>query len=481
MEKISRRRFLQDSLALLAVTFLPDEVVATVRRGSRGYVGPNEQLRIAVIGVHGQGMSHVKAYAAMPDVTVAAICDVDTAVWDKAVKAVEERGGKTPKTLQDLRYLLDDKEIDAVSIATPNHWHALAAIWAMQAGKDVYVEKPVSHNLSEGRRMVEAARKYGRICQTGTQIRSSTGVREAMEYLHSGKLGKITLARGLCYKLRPSIGKVEGEQAVPSTVDYNLWLGPAPKKPLKRKRFHYDWHWFWDYGNGDLGNQGVHQMDLARWGLNQKELPRRVLSLGGRFGYEDDGETPNTQLVFFDYGDSQLIFEVRGLPTSDLKGVKVGNLFYGTEGILVIPSYSNAVVYDLDGNKVKEFGGGGDHFRNFIEAVRSRRVADLKADIEEGHLSSALCHLGNISYRLGTRQPFSSSTKAFGDNKSAYETFGRFEEHLAANGIRLEETTYLLGRELSIDPARETCGKDKEANALLTREYRAPFVVPERF
>jgi len=494
MDRISRRHFLEDTLFLLAAASASVPVVAEERRPVRRRVSPNEKIHVAVIGVNGRGMGHVNDLASMDDVVVAAICDADTATFGKAVAAVEKKGKPAPKTVQDIRRLLEDREIDAVSIATPNHWHALGAIWAMQAGKDVYVEKPVSHNVSEGRRIVEAARKYRKICQTGTQSRASRGLQEAMAYLHEGRLGKVYLSRGLCYKTRRSIGVAGGEQAIPPTVDYDLWLGPAPMKPVRRKNFHYDWHWFWDYGNGDLGNQGIHEMDKARWGLNKKSLPHSVLALGGRFGYQDDGETPNTVISFFDYGDAQLIFEVRGLVEEPPKPGetekdwlklhpryrKVGNIFYGTEGVMVMPSYSSAVVFDNDGNKVRDFNGGGDHFRNFIDAMRSRKHTDLYADIEEGHLSSALCHLGNISYRLGALQRFNEKTKAFGDNKEAYETYGRFEEHLAANGLQLQDAYYRLGRELEIDSKRETCGKDREANALLTREYREGFVVPKK-
>lgn len=436
-------------------------------------------------------MTHVNAYAAMKDVTVAAICDTDTATFANAVKAVEAHGGAKPDTIQDIRKLLERKDIDAVSIATPNHWHALAAIWAMQAGKDVYVEKPISHEVQEGRSIVRAARKYGRICQCGTQCRSSKGLQQAMEYLHSGKLGKIRLARGLCYKTRGSIGLAGADMTPPSTVDYDIWLGPAPMKPVHRKRFHYDWHWFWDYGNGDLGNQGIHEMDKARWGLGKRGFPKTVLGLGGRFGYVDDGQTPNTELIFMDYGDSQLIFEVRGLvkPAKETEhdwlnlsptNYKVGDVFYGEKGVMVMPSYSDAVVFDNDGNKITEFHGGGNHHRNFINAMRSRKVSDLNADCEEGHISSALCHLGNISYKLGEMKPFNPRTGAFGDNKEAIETYGRFEDHLIANGLKLDAATYRLGRKLTLSSTSERFVGDAEANALLTRPYRAGYVVPEK-
>jgi hypothetical protein len=350
----------------------------------------------------------------------------------------------------------------------------------MQAGKDVYVEKPVSHNVTEGRRIVEAARKYKRICQTGTQSRSSKGLQEAIAFVQSGKLGKLQVSRGLCYKPRGSIGKVDGPQSIPKTVDYDLWCGPAPKKPLMRKRLHYDWHWVWDYGNGDLGNQGIHEMDKARWGLGVNQLPRSVMSVGGRFGYVDDGETANTQVCIYDYGDQQLIFEVRGLMTDPLRGARVGNIYHCTDGYLVVPNYHGGIAFTKDGKEIQRFEGGGDHFVNFLKAVRSRNNSDLSADILEGHLSSALCHLGNISYRLGSLQPFSKKTEAFGDNKEAFETFARMEEHVRDNKVPLDSTSYRLGPKLLFDPQAERFVDNSAADALLTREYRSPFVVPER-
>ncbi len=494
MSAMNRRAFLKDSalLAALAGAGLQSVAPAAEKAASKEKGSANERLRVAVVGVNGRGMSHVGGFANRYNCVVTTICDADSAVIGNAMKAVEKTQGHAPRFEQDVRKVVEDRDVDIVTIATPNHWHALAAIWALQNGKDVYVEKPVSHNVSEGRRIVEMARRHNRICQTGTQSRSSKGMRDAMAFLHSGKLGKIKLARGLCYKLRPSIGKVQGAQPIPKTVDYNLWCGPAPLKPLMRKRLHYDWHWIWDYGNGDLGNQGIHEMDKARWGLGKNELAKSVLSVGGRFGYVDDGETANTQICLFDYGDCELIFEVRGWPSkppfpgkhSPKDSVKptnfVGNVWYGTEGFLVCPSYTNGVAYSNDGEVLARFSGGEDHFGNFVEAVRSRKVEHLNADILEGHLSSALCHLGNISYRLGTPQPFRKGARAFGDDKEAGETFARMEEHLQGNGIALDGLKYQLGRKLTVDPKAESFVGDKEANALLTREYRKGFEVPDR-
>jgi predicted dehydrogenase len=411
---------------------------------------------------------------------VTTICDADQAVAGPALKVAEQVQGKAPAYVQDLRKVIDDKAIDVISIATPNHWHALAAIWALQAGKDVYVEKPVSHNVREGRCIVEAARKYRRVCQAGTQCRSSTGLRQAIEFLRAGRLGHVKLARGLCYKLRPSIGSAGGEQLVPASVDYDLWCGPAPKKPLTRKRLHYDWHWFWDYGNGDLGNQGIHQMDIARWALGKNELPRAAQSIGGRFGYTDDGETPNTQICTYDYGDCELIFEVRGLPTKPLYGASIGDIIYGTDGYLVIPSYTTATAFTPEGHVIQKFSGSGDHYQNFIQAVRRRRPEDLHADVLDGHLSSALCHLGNISYRLGSVQPCSKASNSLGDDKEAYESLARMEEYLKGDHVPVDRTAYRVGPRLSIDPRAESFIGAAEADAYLSREYRKGFEVPER-
>jgi predicted dehydrogenase len=402
------------------------------------------------------------------------------------VQAAQKAQGVEPRVVADFRRALDDKNVHAVSIATPNHWHALAAIWAMQAGKHVYVEKPVSHNIWEGRRIVEASRHYNKICQTGTQVRSQPGIREAIEYIRAGKLGKLSVARGLCYKSRPSIGRANGPQVAPRTMDYNLWCGPAANRPPQRNHprngtVHYDWHWTWEYGNGDLGNQGIHQMDVARWGMGKNELPRNAISLGGRFGYSDDGETPNTQLCLFDYADAELIFEVRGLPTANYRGAMVGNVFHCSDGYVVMTTYNNAAAFDNNNRELRRFTGSADHFGNFISAVRSGRRADLNADILEGHLSSALCHLANISYRLGRNVAFDRRNGVLGENREGNESLTRMVEHLRGNNVPLDKTMLTVGRRLNLDVRAETFGNDQEANRLLTREYRKGFVVPARF
>ncbi|MCL2330902.1 MAG: Gfo/Idh/MocA family oxidoreductase [Phycisphaerae bacterium] len=485
MSTLNRRHFLKSSLA--AGAFVATGCSQNSRTQTLGPIqpprrGPNEEIRVACIGFRGQGQNHINIYAGLKDVAIAMLCDTDKAVWDKGFELLAKANRPAPPCVQDLREVYDNKEIDAVSIATPNHWHALATIWAMQAGKHVYVEKPAGHNVSESRRMVEAARKYNRICQVGTQCRSLKGAIDAMDYIKNGKIGKLHTARGLCYKRRDTIGLSDHPAHVPDSLNYELWIGPAPMQLPHRKNVHYDWHWFWDYGNGDIGNQGPHQMDVARWGMGKQTLPHSVISFGGRFGYKDDGETPNTQVAFFDYGDMQLIFEVRGLPTPKYRGASVGNIFYGTEGTVVMTAYHAGAAFDNNGNKVKEFDGFdvAAHFKNFIHACRTGRFTDLHTDILEGHLSSSLCHLSNVSYRLGEEVPFNQQTKAFGDDKEAYETFARTMDHLKENNVPMDGQTYRLGRRLTIKPGTETFENDPQADALLTRTYREPFVVPER-
>jgi predicted dehydrogenase len=487
MSSLNRREFLEDSAiaAMLAgAGLLGGRAQAAQQQepqpGSKGDV--NSLIRIACIGVNGRGNDHVTNFSrnhTRYNCEVAVICDCDEAVVSRSMRTAEQNQGKAATFVKDLRKVMEDKSIDAVSIATPNHWHALAAIWAMQAGKDVYVEKPVSHNVSEGRRIVEAARAYKKICQTGTQSRSNPGMRDAIAYVHSGALGKLLVSRGLCYKPRGSIGKSTSPTEPPKTCDYDLWCGPAPMKPLMRKKLHYDWHWVWDTGCGDLGNQGIHEMDKARWGLQKTGLPLSVVSVGGRFGYVDDGETANTQICVFDYGDSQLTFEVRGLQTDALRAAKVGNIYHCENGYVMCPDYLSGIAFDKDGKEIKRWRANGDHYGNFINAVRSRKSSDLNADIQEGHLSSALCHLGNISYRLGELQPFGKGNP-FGDNADAAETLARMEKHLTNNKIDLATTQLQVGRKLMINNATESFVNDKQADAMLTREYRKGYEVPAK-
>jgi predicted dehydrogenase len=468
MSHLSRRQFLASSTTAVAAAAL----------APRTFGSPNETLRVAVTGVRGRGLEHVKALLALKNVEIAAICDVNQNIIEKAMKAIEEKQGKRPAFHQDFRKLVEDKSLDAVTIATSNHTHALLAIWGLQAGKHVYVEKPVSHTIWEGRKIVEAARKYGKVCQTGTQSRSYKGFQEAVKFLQEGKLGKVKVARALCYNPRPSIGHTDDE-AVPAGIDYNLWLGPAPERPFNKTRFFYNWHWFWDYGNGDLGNQGVHQIDILRWALGRTELPKRVLAVGGRYGYQDDGETPNSMVVAWEWADGPpVLFELRGLETQPYKEVKVGCIFHCTDGLLTF-NRAEATAFDKGGEVIQKFTGTGDHFQNFLDAVRNNKPGDLTADIEQGHVSAALCHLGNISYRLGGLYAM-YKVRPFGDNEDAADTFDRFKDHMTANDVQPEQTQLTVGKSLTVDPKAERFVDDPEADKLLTKEYRKPFVVPDK-
>ena len=411
---------------------------------------PSNTIRVACVGLRGRGRHHLATYSGMPDVEVAALCDVDESVLAARVKDLEDKGKKKPALFTDFRKLLEDKSIDAVSIATPNHHHALQTIWACQAGKDVYVEKPCTHNMFEIRQIVAAARKYNRIVQQGSQSRTSPSLKDAMQKMREGLIGDIYMARGLCFKWRPTIGKAEAE-APPPGVNYDLWLGPAPKRQFSKTRFHYKWHWWWDYGNGDLGNQGIHELDIARWGLGVR-YPTRISAIGSHFMFDDDQETPNTLNVAYEFNDGgkrkMMVFDVRHWMTNHEAGIQnsdadpgnpntIGNIFYGSKGYLTVDGYAKYATYLGKEQQAGPSGNrGGNHFANFLDAVRSRKSSELNAEIEEGAISTALVHLANISYRVG--------------------------------------------RTLQFDEKTFTCVGDPEATRMFTRNYRAPFVVPAK-
>jgi predicted dehydrogenase len=476
MNSITRRQFLEDSIlaaAAAATASIPARAIAAEERA----VSANDKITVAIIGCGIRGKQHASELARLPDCEIAYVCDPDR---DRAAEVTADLVAKNrpqPKAVQDLRKVFDDKSVAAVFIATPNHWHALAAIWAMQAGKDVYVEKPVSHNVSEGRRIVQVARKLGRICQGGTQNRSNGALAEAIRYIHEGKLGEVKLARSIVYGRRGSIGG-PGQYEIPASVDYNLFAGPAPMSPLTRPKFHYDWHWFWNTGNGELGNNNIHSLDVCRWGLGVTGLGRAVISYGGRLGYTDAAETPNTQVCVFDFGGKTIVAETRGLKTEPFNpNFKSGWIFKGTEGIIADTS-----LFDLEGKLVRTFTGKTEsHFANFLNAVRSRNVSDLHAEILEGHQSTALCHVGNISWRLGHPSSVAEIQKELSDLKvhdDVQETFERTRRHLAENNVDLEKSKLTLGQALRLDSENEKFLDNSSADALLTREYRKPFVVP---
>lgn len=475
MQSFNRRQFLQTSAAVGISTF-----AISGTKSSGNVLGANDRVRVGIAGLNGRGKSHMGELSGRKDdVEIAYLIDPDQRTWPSALKSVTDKG-HTPQTVADIRAALEDKNLDAVTVATPNHWHALITIWACEAGKDVYVEKPCSHNVHEGRIAVEMARKHQRIVQHGTQSRSSGSWDNITAVARSGHYGDLKVARAFCYKNRGSIGMKDVSDP-PKELDFNIWLGPAPKQPFHGNLVHYNWHWFWGTGNGDIGNQGVHQMDIARWGIKGATLPKSVVSVGGRFGYTDQGQTANTQISIMDFGGPQLIFEVRGLPTPDRL---VTNRFEFADGYIKEDgkfykwgSEKGEAIPKLDNSR----GPGGGHFGNFIAAVKSRKQSDLNADILDGHYSSALCHLANISYRLGTEGSFATKADALRGDKAGIATFEKMEEHLSAeNKIKLSDIKCRFGRALAVDAAKEAFTSDAEANALLTRNYRAPFVVPEK-
>ncbi len=484
MSRFNRRTFLKSAAA--ASTVFPLFTIAGTKSSGR-VIGANDTIRLGVAGIHGRGTSHIDGFATQPNVDVTYLIDPDSSLFESRSAMVKAKGGNDPTCVQDIRRALEDQNVDAISVATCNHWHALITVWACQAGKDVYVEKPISHNVFEGRQCVEAAAKYERVVQHGTQQRSSEPRAKQMAAIHSGKYGKLLVSKGYCCKPRWSIGHHPTE-AAPSTLDFDLWLGPAPKRDFHRNLVHYNWHWFWDTGNGDTGNQGVHEIDVARWAIPGATLPNKVWSLGGRFIPEgpDQGETPNMQLSVYEFNDVLLVFETRGLVGNNKKYPKapenkIANEFYTTEGKI-----SDGKFYPRSGGDPEPVTGGearvtpGGSFASFITAVRSRRPEDINGDAEVAHYSSALCHLGNISYRLGSTATFDESTQSLGDNKDVVESFQALRDNLRNVDIKLAETTYQVGRTLTFDPKLEKFIGDDEANALLTRPYRAPFVVPQQ-
>jgi predicted dehydrogenase len=393
-------------------------------------MGANDKVNLAIIGLGGRGKAHVNYFLSIPDANIGAICDVNQEQTERVQATVEKATGRKPVVFEDMRKLFEDKSIDAVSTAVPNHWHALTAIWAMQAGKDVYGEKPATYNIFEGRQMIATARKYKRMCQIGMQSRTTAHKMKAIELLRQGAIGNIYMAKGLCFKRRKTIG-VTPTGPVPAGLNWDLFLGPAPMRPFSKNRFAYTWHWFWDTGNGDIGNQGIHEMDIARWGLG-RGLPKSAVSTGGKYLYKDDQETPNTQIATFDYGDAEIVFEVRGLLTggeAQLHGTRegfVGNIFLGDKGYMVLDHAGFEIYLGEEKTKgesmqaVRERGGDTvPHMQNFLKAVKSRNTKDLNGEVEEGVTSADLVHMANTSYRLGRKVNFDAATYSFVNDKEA--------------------------------------------------------------
>ncbi|MGA1030344.1 MAG: Gfo/Idh/MocA family protein [Flavobacteriaceae bacterium] len=442
--KETRRSFLKKTAAASSATIVAPTIL------SSKVFGANDRINAAVLGVNGRGKNHISSLMKQKNVSITTLCDPDVKVLEQRQKEFTSKYNQKVALEQDLRKVMDNKDIDVVSIASPNHWHALSVIWACQAGKDVYVEKPGSHNIYEGRKMVEAAQKYDRIVQHGVQLRSSPAINEAIDLIRNGYIGNVYMARGLVFRWRGDIGD-KGFSAVPDGLDYDLWTGPAPKRPFTRNLVHYNWHWHWDYGNGDVGNQGIHETDLCMWGLDVG-LPTKITSMGGKFLWDDCKEVPEVLTSVYHYPEEKKIiqFEVRPWCTNTEDGATVGNIFYGDKGILVVEGYSKYKTYlgkdrtpgksgddgQMESSGMDRGSGGTDgHFQNFIEAVRSHDASKLNGPIETGHLSSGLAHLGNIAYRTG--------------------------------------------KVLTFNPEAEKFVNDPEADKMLTRNYRAGFEVPE--
>ncbi|MDP1563073.1 MAG: Gfo/Idh/MocA family oxidoreductase [Pirellulaceae bacterium] len=475
---ITRRTFCEQTI--LAAAAAAAARVESLASSATEHIGhnavrhaPHDMIGHAIIGCRIRGKAHAEAFGQLPGVVITHVCDPDRQLAEELSTAIDAATGRRPEVVVDLRRVFDSQDVHTVSICTPNHWHALATVWALDAEKHVYVEKPLSHTVDEGQRMVAAVARSGRICQVGTQNRSHSGIRAAREFVQNGGLGRVTVARTIVYGRRHSIGE-PGRYSIPPHVDSNLWLGPAADEPLSRPQLHYDWHWVWNTGNGELGNNNIHYVDLVRWVAGLQGPGDDVFSVGGRLGYRDAGETPNTQMVVHRFGSLPVIQEVRGLPTAPFSAqVRDGWIVSGTEGMVSGTSW-----FDPAGHLVKTFPGAlENHFENFMSSVRQNSPNQLTAPVTEGHPSTALCHFGNISHRTGQTAPVEEIKQRLQDWKMPVEvvaTFERMVQHLAENQVDLQATPLVLGPLLSLTP-EERFVDHAEANRLLSRTYRAPF------
>jgi predicted dehydrogenase len=465
-------------------------------------IGPNDTVNVAVIGlgsttavggVGGRGHQLIGRLRELSGVKIVALCDADRAHLDRELEAASKHEGKVA-AYRDPREAFDDKSVDAVVVALPNHWHALATVWACEAGKDVYVEKPFSYNIWEGQQMVAAARKYERMVQVGTQNRSSAFLRSVFGRLRGGELGAVRFAHALVYRSREGIGLVEAPTPPPRTLDYDLWCGPATKGPLMRKQLHYEWHWFWDTGNGEMGNNGIHVIDICRWALGQDQTPPRALSIGGRLGPHDCGETADTHIALFDFRPAPLICEVRNV-TADKRPASIGTYRGRNKGVVIdyeggyfAGDGTGGALFDQKAKKIQDLGEGDSpgaleqaHLSAFFAAVRSRKAGDLAAEALEGHRSTACCHLANLSHRLGKQSSPKAIKAAFADDAEMADAFERCHEYLRKNGVHLDATPVTLGPWVTLDgkSGRFVGDHADAANELSRRDYRKPFVVPE--
>jgi len=488
MSQVSRRRFLKRSLAATAGSYAALSSVAALMPS---VLGANDEIRVAVAGIRGRGNGHINHFQSLPGVKVVALCDPDKKVLAERMGQVKEKYGTDVKGDVDIRKILDLKDVDALVIAAPNHWHSLMTIWACQAGKDVYVEKPVSHSIWEGRKMVEAARKYNRIVQAGTQQRSCPATIEAARDIQADKYGKVLWVH--CSKLgaRGPIGKVTEPQPVPENIDYNLWAGPAPMTPVMRKQFHYDWHWQWNWGDGEMANWGVHYLDDLHHILGWKDIPNKVIAAGNRFAWDDNGQTPNMHFALLHYDELPVVIDIRNLPDPERRGGKSGAVYLGSRGGNHIQCEAGYIrisrgggwFYDNDGKRVHQYkgNGGSGHAQNFIDAMRSRRRQDQAAEIAVGHQSTAICHQANMAWRAGAEASVDEVRENMKSHEDALNTLKDMLEQLDGNSVDLAKEPFVLGPALTYDRASERyVGPNAaKANRYVKCSYRNPFVVPE--
>ena len=489
MSEMNRRGFLRRGVAMTAGSFA---ALSTFDRLGASARGANSEIRLGIAGIRGRGGAHIGDFMKLAGVKVVALCDPDKRVLEQGVTQFKKKYNANDEAIQgyaDVRKLLERKDIDALIVAAPNHWHALMTVWACQAGKHVYVEKPVSHSIWEGRKMVEAARKYNRIVQAGTQHRSCPAVKEAARDIQSGKYGKVQWVHCCVLHSRASIEKVTQPQPAPEFIDYNLWAGPAPMTPVMRKQFHYDWHWQWSWGDGEMANWGIHYLDDVRHLLGWKDVPTKVVAAGNRFAWDDNGETPNVHFALMDYEGLPLVVDIRNLPDPKRKGGTEGALYRGfpggnhlqfEEGYIHL-ARGGGGAYDKTGKRIYQYkgDGGAGHAQNFIDALRSGRREDLAAEIEVGHFGTTICHQANVAWRAGKEATADQVRESMRTHDDAADTLYAILKQLDGNNVDLLKKPFILGPALTYDRRQERfVGPGAEqANQYIRCPHREPFVI----